>query len=189
MSRGLGDVYKRQLPQLRVAVNVSTLQLKQKHFPAMVAHYLRESGLEAQFLELEITESLMMESPEEALTVLNQLSALGVHLSLDDFGTGYSSLSYLPRFPIDTIKIDRSFISKMSLDPNTMQIVVAIVTLCQKMGKSIIAEGIETWDQRKLLEEIRCSYGQGYLFSRPLDEAAIVSHMRKQVGVNLLLLP
>ena len=162
------------LPLLRVAVNVSARQLRQKHFPEIVSRLLQESRLEAQFLEIEITESMMMENPEEATTVLTQLSALGIRLSFDDFGTGYSSLSYLPRFPIDTIKIDRSFINKINLDPDTLQVVMAIVALCQKMGKNVVAEGIETIDQRTLLEEMRCNHGQGYLFSKPLDETAIV---------------
>ena len=162
------------LPLLRVAVNVSARQLRQKHFPEIVSRLLQESRLEAQFLEIEITESMMMENPEEATTVLTQLSALGIRLSFDDFGTGYSSLSYLPRFPIDTIKIDRSFINKINLDPDTLQVVMAIVALCQKMGKNVVAEGIEMIDQRTLLEEMRCNHGQGYLFSKPLDETAIV---------------
>ena len=172
------------LPSLRVAVNVSARQLRQKHFPATVAGLLKESGLESRFLEIEITESMMMENPEEATAVLTQLSALGVRLSFDDFGTGYSSLAYLPRFPIDTIKIDRSFINKINLDSDTLQVVMAIVALCQKMGKNVVAEGIETIDQRRLLEEMRCNHGQGFLFSKPLDETAIVELIKSAGNVN-----
>lgn len=172
------------LPLIQVAVNVSSRQLRQKDFPATVARILQEAGLEAQFLDLEITESIMMENPEEASTVLSQLSDIGVHLSIDDFGTGYSSLSYMPRFPIDSIKIDKSFISKMNLDPAVLQVVVAIIALCEKMGKSVVAEGIETSAQRRLLEDLRCSHGQGYLFSTPLDETAIAALIKQTVRVN-----
>ena len=169
---------------LRVAVNVSARQLRQRHFPATVAALLKETGLEARSLEIEVTESMMMENPEEATIVLNQLSALGLRLSFDDFGTGYSSLAYLPRFPIDTIKIDRSFIKKINLDPDTLHVVMAIVALCQKMGKKVVAEGIETMDQLRLLEEMGCNNGQGYLFSKPLDEAAIVEMIKSGGSVN-----
>jgi len=167
------------LPLIRVAVNVSARQLRQKDFPATVARILHEAGLETQFLDLEITESIMMENPEEAITILSQLSDIGVHLSIDDFGTGYSSLSYMPRFPIDSIKIDKSFISKMHLDPAVLQVVVAIISLCEKMGKSVVAEGIETSVQRRLLEDLKCNHGQGNLFSSPLDETAIAALITK----------
>jgi EAL domain-containing protein (putative c-di-GMP-specific phosphodiesterase class I) len=130
---------------------------------------LTSTGLEPHSLKLEITESLIMENPEAARALLLQLKALDIQLGTDDFGTGYSSLSYLHRFPIDRLKIDRSFVNRMGLDKENAEIVRTIVTLAHNLGVDVIAEGVETTDQLALLRALKCKYGQGFLFSPPVD--------------------
>ena len=159
----------RGLPPLRVAVNVSARQLRRRDFCEMVAGALAESGLPAELLELEITESSVMENPEEAIAILSRLGRMGVSLAVDDFGTGYSSLSYLKRFPIDHLKIDRSFVSDIEQDLNDRAIAFGTIALAHSLGLNVIAEGVETEDQLELLRSNGCDEVQGYLFSKPLD--------------------
>ena len=123
-------------------------------------------------LKLEITESVVMENADLAITMLNQLRELGIQLSIDDFGTGYSSLSYLHRFPVNNLKVDRSFISGMSLGDENLEIVRSITMLARNLGMEVIAEGIETKEQLAQLRALSCGYGQGYLFSKPLEAEA-----------------
>src|SRR5207244_8524094 len=123
-------------------------------------------------VHLEITESILMENGQAAIDTLQQLKSIGVKLSIDDFGTGFSSLSYLHRFPFDIIKIDRSFVSRMNTDKDSRSIVETIIALANKLGKSIVAEGVETELHRATLSEFSCVYGQGYLFSQPVDISA-----------------
>ena len=160
---------ERDRSDLRMSVNVSGLQLMHRGFPARVRDALRESGLEARCLTLEVTESVLMEGIENALPALMELRSMGVMLSIDDFGTGYSSLSYLARLPIDALKIDRSFIENM--DDGGNEIVRAIFKLGQALSKQVVAEGIETREQLTLLRELGCEFGQGFLLSRPVDAA------------------
>ncbi|MDA0191128.1 MAG: EAL domain-containing protein, partial [Proteobacteria bacterium] len=160
------------LPPLRVAVNVSPRQLHRQNFPEQVAAALAESGLPAHLLELEITESAVMEEPEEARAILVRLKEMGITLAIDDFGTGYSSLAYLKRFPIDHLKIDRSFVTDIERDANDAAIVVSIIALARSLGLKTIAEGVESDAQLALLREHGCDELQGYLFSRPLPAAA-----------------
>ena len=155
------------LPPLRVSVNLSARQF-QKNLVDTVETVLRETGLEPQRLELELTESVVMQNPEMAVTTLDVLDRLGVRLSIDDFGTGYSSLSYLRRFPINTLKIDRSFVSDIPGDGDDMKIITAIITLAHSLGIRVVAEGVETAEQLSLLRELRCDAMQGYIFSKPL---------------------
>jgi EAL domain-containing protein (putative c-di-GMP-specific phosphodiesterase class I) len=129
------------------------------------------TGLDAHSLKLEITENVIMENTHSATSTLQRLKALGVQLHMDDFGTGYSSLSYLRRFPIDTLKIDRSFVSQMGVDDESLAIVQTIVILAHNLGMSVTAEGIETAAQLALLQTMKCEFGQGYLFSKPVDAA------------------
>mgnify|MGYP001616887546 FL=1 len=155
------------LPPLRVSMNLSARQF-QKNLVDTVETVLRETGLEPQRLELELTESVVMQNPEMAVTTLDVLDRLGVRLSIDDFGTGYSSLSYLRRFPINTLKIDRSFVSDIPGDGDDMKIITAIITLAHSLGIRVVAEGVETAEQLSLLRELRCDAMQGYIFSKPL---------------------
>ena len=168
--RQMGE-WKRSSPAMRpLTVNVN-LSPRQFSLPDLVGHVdevLDETGLEASCLRLEITESALMENPDTATRILLQLQLLGVQISLDDFGTGYSSLSYLQRFPIDTLKIDRSFIGGLDREQENLEIARTIVTIGRNLGKEVVAEGIETDRQLELLREIQCEKGQGFLFSRPL---------------------
>ena len=154
---------------LIMSVNLSGKQLMQPDLTEKIEEVLRESHLDPWHLKLEITETVVMENPELAAITLAKLRGLGVRLSIDDFGTGYSSLSYLNRFPVDTLKIDRSFVTTMSEADENLQIVKTIVTLAGNLGMEVIAEGVETEDQLNLLKVLKCQYAQGYLFSEPLD--------------------
>jgi diguanylate cyclase (GGDEF)-like protein/PAS domain S-box-containing protein len=152
----------------RVVVNLSVRQFAQKNLVATVGRILQEAELDPQHLGLEITESLLMENPVEAIRVLTALSDMGVQISIDDFGTGYSSLSYLKRFPIDKIKIDRSFVRDIATDPEDAAIVSAIIAMAHSLDCRVVAEGVETEDQLRFLRERGCDEYQGYYFSRPL---------------------
>ncbi len=154
---------------LTVAVNLSGRQFSQGGLIEEVETVLFETGLSASRLKLEITESVIMENPEMAVDLLKRLKALGTHLCIDDFGTGYSSLSYLLRFPADTLKIDRSFVTALNRGGRERDIVGAIISLAKSLDMDVVAEGVETADQRDVLKSLGCKYGQGYLFARPLD--------------------
>jgi len=154
---------------LIMSVNLSGKQIMQADLVERIAEVLRESELKPWHLKLEVTESVVMDNPEAAAITLAKLRALGVRLSIDDFGTGYSSLSYLNRFPLDILKIDRSFISTMNQSDENLQIVKTIVTLAGNLGLEVIAEGVETEEQLKQLRLLKCQYAQGFLFSKPMD--------------------
>jgi EAL domain-containing protein (putative c-di-GMP-specific phosphodiesterase class I) len=153
---------------LRMGVNISSQQFRQTNLIATVAAILQETGLEPHFLDLELTESLAMQQVEESMKMLLQLRHQGVQISIDDFGTGYSSLSYLKQFPIDRLKIDRSFIADIATDPNDAAIVVAIIAMAHCLGHEVIAEGVETEEQLKFLKMHGCNEVQGFLFGRPV---------------------
>lgn len=155
--------------KLTVSVNLSGKQLQDLDLVRQIEAIIHETKIEAACLKLEVTESAIMENPEKAATILNQLKDLGIHLSLDDFGTGYSSLSYLHRFPFHNLKIDRSFVSKMEAGQKDSEIVKTINALAENLGMEVVAEGIETVEQWGLLHQLKCAYGQGYYFSRPLE--------------------
>lgn len=154
---------------LIISVNLSGRQFSQPNLVEQINQILLETQLDPHCLKLEITESVVMGNAESAIALLAQLKKLGIHLSIDDFGTGYSSLSYLHRFPIDTLKIDRSFINRIDTDGEQLEIVRTIVTLAWNLGLDVIAEGVETAKQLAQLKSLQCEYGQGYFFSRPLD--------------------
>ncbi len=171
------------LPDLRVAVNLSVRQLLQKDFCSSVATVLAETGLPAALLELEITESTLMENAEDTLATLHGLHALGVRLSIDDFGTGYSSLSYLKRFPVDILKIDRSFVQDLPQDSDDMAIVSAIIALAHSLRLEVVAEGVETEAQRAFLRSRACDLLQGYYLSAALPASDCEALLRTQLGV------
>jgi EAL domain-containing protein (putative c-di-GMP-specific phosphodiesterase class I) len=156
---------------LTISVNLSGKQFLQPNLIGCVKQILHETDLDPRCLKLEITESIMMENAEAASAMLVQLRGLGVQLSIDDFGTGYSSLSYLHRFPVNTLKIDRSFVMRMGDAGENSEIVRTILTLATNLGMDVIAEGVETKGQLAQLKAMGCPYGQGYLFSRPVDAA------------------
>jgi EAL domain-containing protein (putative c-di-GMP-specific phosphodiesterase class I) len=155
-------------PPLFVSVNLSVKQFNEPGLVENIAQLLEESNLPPRCLKLEITESVFSDNIEAAVKLLTQLRNLGVQLSIDDFGTGYSSLSYLQRFPIDTLKIDRSFVTQMMENEENLAIVRTIVALAQNLGMDVVAEGVETEDQLRLLRKLECENGQGFLFSTPL---------------------
>lgn len=156
---------------LYISVNLSSRQLSQPDLVEQVREILDQTGVAPETLLLELTETTLMEHPEAAIGLLRRLKALGVRISVDDFGTGYSSLSYLQRLPVDVLKIDRSFVSRMSEGDENVEIVRAIVGLARGLHMKVIAEGVETEEQRRLLEGLRCELGQGYHFGRPLSAA------------------
>jgi Amt family ammonium transporter len=158
------------LPDLFVSVNLAAKQLQQADLLERVTAVLRESGLDPHRLKLEIAETVLMDDPDFNLAVVRDLADLGVQVQIDDFGTGYSSLSYLNRFRIDTLKIDRSFISKLSSAHDEKSIVAeAIIKLARDLGIRVIAEGVETEEQSHSLRQLRCEEAQGFLYSRPVD--------------------
>jgi diguanylate cyclase (GGDEF)-like protein len=173
---------------LSVSVNLSGKQFLQPDLLGQIQEVLLETGLDPRCLKLEITETVVMENIEAATHTLEQLRALGVELSIDDFGTGYSSLSYLQRFPVSTLKIDRSFVSRMSESDGTAEIVRTIAKLAQTMGMDVVAEGVETESQRAQLRDFECEFGQGYYFSRPMhgdDAEALILDCFPHVGVGI----
>lgn len=157
-----------------ISVNISPQEFRQRNFPEMVAAVLQKTGLPAACLELEITESTLMDSADTTVEMLLRLKALGVTLAIDDFGTGYSSLGYLKRFPIDRLKIDRSFVRDLETDSSDAAISTAVIVLAHSLGLQVVAEGVETQGQADFLLQQGCDSVQGYLFSRPVpaDEAA-----------------
>jgi diguanylate cyclase (GGDEF)-like protein/PAS domain S-box-containing protein len=165
------------LPDLRIAVNLSARQFRQPGLDAMVARVLADTGCAADRLELEITESVLMERPDSAAETLQRLSDMGVQLAIDDFGTGYSSLSYLKRFPINALKIDRSFVrdiaAKRAASNDDGAIAAAVIALAHSMGLTVVAEGVETEQQRDFLRQLRCDQAQGFYFSEPMSAAAL----------------
>jgi EAL domain-containing protein (putative c-di-GMP-specific phosphodiesterase class I) len=153
--------------ELHVAVNISPRQMTGSNLPRIVADALAEANLPADALWLEITESIMVENTTDALTTLTALRAMGVTLAVDDFGTGYSALGYLKNFPVQVVKVDRSFVEGLGTDASDEAIVQAIVFLAHALGMKIVAEGVETPLQAQRLTELGCDYAQGYLFGRP----------------------
>lgn len=163
----------------RVAVNLSVRQFRHKTLVADISRILNETGVEAHCLSLEITESMLAQNVDEAARILNQLSAMGLEIAMDDFGTGYSSLSYLKRFPITTLKIDRSFVRDITTDPNDAAIIAAIIAMAGSLNMRVVAEGIETEEQLAFLTKQGCSRYQGYYFSKPLLASGIVSRLQR----------
>jgi diguanylate cyclase (GGDEF)-like protein/PAS domain S-box-containing protein len=162
---------------LRVAVNISPHQLKSADVVATVTRVLAETGLDPRWLELEITEGTLLEGGEATRSVFKDLHGMGVRISVDDFGTGYSSLAYLKRFPVDALKIDQSFVRNLSTDPNDAAIAKAVIALAESLHLGVIAEGIETREQREFLLANGCNEGQGYLFSRPVTADDVPSQL------------
>ena len=155
----------------RIAVNLSAVQFTQPNLVGMIADILKESQLPAKYLELEITEGTVMDSPQKAIDTMLQIRAMGIHLSLDDFGTGYSSLAYLKKFPLNTLKIDKAFIDDIETSEQGRNMVATIVTIAHNLDLNVVAEGVETNNQLSFLAGLKCEQLQGYLYSKPLPES------------------
>jgi diguanylate cyclase (GGDEF)-like protein/PAS domain S-box-containing protein len=172
------------LPAVPVAVNLSVVELRQPNFLQQVTRTLLQTGMEPNLLELEVTESIAIQGMADAIEWLNKLKNMGVKLSIDDFGTGYSSLSYLKRLPVDTIKIDKSFVRDITTDPYDAAIITAIISMSHSLKLNVIAEGVETKEQLTFLQEHGCDQMQGYLFSRPVPSEGIIKLLKLEMGTK-----
>ncbi len=177
------------LPPLRMSVNLSAQQFLNPGLEAQVCAALAETGLPAERLELELTESVSMKNPEETIRILGRFNSLGIKLAIDDFGTGYSNLAYLRRFPVDRVKLDRSFVGELTQQESSHVICEAIVAMAHKLGLEVVAEGVETLAQRDQLQAYGCDAMQGYWFSRPLAAAACEALLRERCMTGQEVLP
>jgi diguanylate cyclase (GGDEF)-like protein len=169
-------------PPLTMNVNLSGKEFNQDDLVEVVDSLIRKAGVDPASISLEVTETVMMENPERARSILTGLKKLGVLLAIDDFGTGYSSLSYLHQMPLDTVKVDRSFVWNMSASAKNLEIVQAVIRLAGRLGMKVVAEGIETSEQLTQLKSLGCLVGQGFLFSRPLESAGAEALLRDGLG-------
>ncbi|MGZ4163569.1 MAG: EAL domain-containing protein, partial [Tumebacillaceae bacterium] len=165
---------------LRVAVNVSAKQFHQSNVVDMIHRVLEETGLDPEWLEIEITESTIMKNAEGVIATVQQLKRMGVHIAIDDFGTGYSSLGYLRRFHLNTLKVDRSFLQDVLEDSENTIIVSAIINLAHNLKLNVVAEGVETEEQLAFLIELGCDEVQGYLFSPPVSAERFLGLLEQQ---------
>jgi EAL domain-containing protein (putative c-di-GMP-specific phosphodiesterase class I) len=156
------------LPPMQIAINVSAVELRTKNFVEGVRTVLKETGLEPRYLELELTETFLMQDTKSTAVVLEALKDMGVQLALDDFGTGYSSLSLMRRFPIDTLKIDQSFVRNLATEPDDASIVSAVINMGSSLHMRVVAQGIETQEQLTMLRDQHCPEGQCFYFSHPV---------------------
>ena len=172
------------LESTRLAVNISAVQLKGDHFIRSVKDALKDSGLPAEALELELTETAVVDDPDNAVAILNQLHCLGVRIALDDFGTGYSSLTHLKTLPIRALKIDRSFVKDIGIDGRNETLIKAIIGLANNLGLDMVAEGVETEAQAEFLIQCGCQYMQGWLFSRAIPAEELMDRLENGALVN-----
>ena len=163
-----------------MAVNLSGRQFKGSRLVSYIRHLLVETEMPAGNLELEITESLLMDNTDSAIDTLRDLSSLGITLAVDDFGTGYSSLSYLKQFPLNVLKVDRAFVRDLTIDKDDAAIVGAIMALAESLGLQVVAEGVETAEQLAFLEQKHCQRAQGFYFSKALDLDDLMAYMRQR---------
>ncbi|QIB66908.1 putative bifunctional diguanylate cyclase/phosphodiesterase [Kineobactrum salinum] len=172
------------LPAVSIAVNTSALEFRAKDFLVNLREILEQTRLSPRYLALELTESVLMSDANTTDTVLRELSAMGIHLAVDDFGTGYSSLSYLRRFPVDTLKIDSSFVNGMTHNADDASLVSAMISMGKSLKQRLIAEGVETAEQAAFLLEQQCDEGQGFFFARPMTAAACTPLLRSGFAVK-----
>jgi EAL domain-containing protein (putative c-di-GMP-specific phosphodiesterase class I) len=168
------------LPLFRIAVNLSARQFMSATLLEDVVEIIAATEMNPRLVEFEVTESMMMHEPEEAVKLLRDLKAIGVRLTIDDFGTGYSSLAYLKRLPIDCVKIDASFIRGIPVDASDVAITETIIAMSRSLGLKVVAEGVETRDQARFLEQRGCDEMQGFYFSRPLPAESLAAYLRQE---------
>jgi len=174
------------LPPMIVAVNVSAVEFRDKDFLQGLRTILRETGLEARYLELELTESVLLQHAASTTSVLEGLKIMGVHLAVNDFGTGYSSLSCLRRFPVEVLKVERSFVQQAPADPDDAALLAAVINVGKQLKRQVVAEGIETREQLAFLQSLHCTEGQGYLFSRPLGAGQFTDLLQTGMAKTVL---
>jgi EAL domain-containing protein (putative c-di-GMP-specific phosphodiesterase class I) len=171
--------WHRKFKHLQIAINLSARQFQQDNLTTHILDTLNNTGLDENYLEFEITESVLLTDVERCIQILRNLKDMGVQIAIDDFGTGYSSLNYLKQFPIDILKIDRCFIEDAVHDKNDVAIIKTVLTLSKNLSMSVIAEGVETHAQCKLLSDLGCDELQGFYFSRPLNKEEFESMLRE----------
>jgi len=177
------DSVNAEAPPLFMAFNLSSRQFSDIDLVRNISEIIDSTGVNPEQIKLEITETLLMDNPARAAVTLNGIKAMGLEVAIDDFGTGYSSLSYLHRFQIDTLKIDRSFVSTATMNGGSMEVVRAIIGLARNLGLDIVAEGIEQPEQVTLLRDLQCDYGQGYFFSEPVGRDQILTRIESENSV------
>ena len=165
-----------------MAVNLSGYQLQHKSLLTTISTILAETGINPDYLEFEITESVIMQNPDLAVDILSSITDLGIHISIDDFGTGYSSLSHLKRFSVNTLKIDKSFVRDVGLNGTDAAIATAIIAMGNSLNLNVIAEGVETQAQYEFLRENNCGQVQGFLFSQPLPSEEFARVLRQNIA-------
>lgn len=168
-----------EIPKLTVAINVSVQQLKEENFANHLEEMIKHSGVDPHQIEIEITESALIEDPEAAIQTLHSIRALGISIAIDDFGTGYSSLAYIKRLPVDILKVDLSFVRDIGKDVKTEAIIKSTISLAHNLGLKVVAEGVETIEQANFLREAGCDIFQGYYFSKPLPASELVVFLQK----------
>jgi EAL domain-containing protein (putative c-di-GMP-specific phosphodiesterase class I) len=172
------------VPLMRMAVNLSARPFVRDDLIKMVRDVIRQTAINPEYLELELTESIVMENVEQTISTLHKLRDMGVYISIDDFGTGYSSMAYLKRFPIDKLKIDQSFVHDLADDPDDAAIVSATIAMAHNLKLTVIAEGVETRQQLQFLKDSGCEEIQGYYFSRPLPADELVALFKSGITLN-----
>ncbi|HJW31358.1 MAG TPA: EAL domain-containing protein, partial [Saprospiraceae bacterium] len=177
---------KEGLKPMRMTVNVSSIQFRQSNFVETVSAILCDTGLEPQYLQLELTEGSIMQDSQNTIKKLQSLQAMGIQVAIDDFGTGYSSLNYLKRFPLSTLKIDYSFVRDIITSPTDQAIVNAIVSLAHNFNLKVIAEGVEKMKQLAFLRDCGCEGAQGYLICPPVNTAVLMEFIRKERNLEVL---
>jgi len=174
------------LPPVRIAVNVSALQFVANNFLSSVRAALISTGIDPCNLELELTETVLMQDAESAVQTLRALKAIGVQLAVDDFGVGYSSFSYLRKFPLDALKVDRSFINDISSNPDNAMILSALINIGKSLKHRVVGEGVETEEQLHFLQQEGCSEGQGYFFCRPIIAEKFAEFLERGVTESVV---
>jgi EAL domain-containing protein (putative c-di-GMP-specific phosphodiesterase class I) len=169
-----------------MAINISAVELRSKDFVRGISGVLQETGLDPRYLEFEVTETALMQDPKSTVAVVKSLKDLGVSLTLDDFGTGYSSLSYLKRFPIDALKIDKSFVHGLCTDAGDANIVSAVINMGRSFRLRVIAEGVETREQFLTLKSQRCAEGQGFYFQAPIPGSEFAKLLRSDLSTTVV---
>lgn len=180
----ISKLVKTDINTVKVSVNLSPHQLNDPMLIENILEIMKQEGVDGKFLELEVTEGAIMEKPEEGIKILNELKKYGISISMDDFGVGYSSFTYIKDLPLDTIKLDRYFVKEITFDEKSRKIIRTIINMARNLGLQILAEGVETVEQLKVLEDMGCDAYQGYLESRPVDEDEIVRMLKRALKIG-----